>query len=720
MRTSLFASVVCLLLLDCPPIAAMHATAPPTSAQLVARSLATDSTRNLLALVEAYRNASRVERRAALRALRAAALERRRLLIRLVERDPAGLLAVALPQATRDSLPPTVRNAVEHDDEVEGVLEVFHVDAGTASRFLYFVNAARGRTALFSATELPAAVTTGTHLRVRGKRIGRSLATGGTGSSLDILAIPASTATGVQQTAVLLVNFQDLPTQPFTPDAVRTTVFSNASAFDQEVSYNRTWLQGDVFGWYTIGLSSTTCDTGTLATQARAAATGAGVDLSVYHRFVYVFPTNACTWAGLGMVGGDPSHAWLNGIVNTTIVAHEMGHNFGLYHSHGLDCSTSAGCTGVEYGDTLDVMGQSVSGHFNAFQKERLGWLGATGAPPITGVMASGTYALDPYESVGTAPKALKILKSTDPATGARTFYYVELRRPIGFDASFGASANLMGGVIVRTGSEASGNSSFLLDMTPETATMSDPALAVGRTFTDASAGISIEPTSVGNAGATVAVTVGSTACVRGPTTTALSPTTAAAVAGGQVALAIAIDNGDSPTCPSSTVQLSATAPDGWTASFNSAMPSIPAGGSSTATLTLSIPAGAPAGSYTVAVFVTPGSGPSLEADATVQVAAGPSVRVTTDRPVYPPSTYVFITTLATIGDRPLTGAAVALTVTKPNGGTLTRNLTTDVNGAATGSIRLRRASLGIYRVDALVSAAGVSTAAGTTTFAVQ
>ena len=127
------------------------------------------------------------------------------------------------------------------------------------------------------------------------------------------------------------MNFQDNPSQPFTPSTVRSTVFTSTSDYDREVSYQRTWLEGDVLGWYTIALSSTVCDTGTLATQARSAATSAGVDLSTYRRFVYVFPRiAACSWAGLGTVGGNPSHAWINGILNMTIVAHEMGHNLGL------------------------------------------------------------------------------------------------------------------------------------------------------------------------------------------------------------------------------------------------------------------------------------------------------------------------------------------------------------------------------------------------------
>ena len=65
----------------------------------------------------------------------------------------------------------------------------------------------------------------------------------------------------------------------------------------------------------------------------------------------------------------------------------------------------------------------------------------------------------------GAGPKALKILKSVDPATGRRTWYYVEYRRGYGFDSNLSSNANLTSGV-VHTGSESTGNSSYVLDVT--------------------------------------------------------------------------------------------------------------------------------------------------------------------------------------------------------------------------------------------------------------
>src|SRR5450756_3145652 len=87
--------------------------------------------------------------------------------------------------------------------------------------------------------------------------------------------------------------------------------------------------------------------------------------------------------------------------------------------------------TVVEYGDDLDTMGvpQTASAHYNTFQKERLGWLNYGASPSIQTVQTSGTYTINPYELGGSRPKALKILKFTDPTTCSKTWYSIEARQ---------------------------------------------------------------------------------------------------------------------------------------------------------------------------------------------------------------------------------------------------------------------------------------------------
>jgi hypothetical protein len=158
----------------------------------------------------------------------------------------------------------------------------------------------------------------------------------------------------------------------------------------------------------------------------------------------------------------------------------------------------------TEYGDYYDNMGYS-SYHFNAFQKERLGWLNFGVSPPLTTVSSSGTYAISPLETAGSTSKALKIARGT---TG--TYFYVELRRGLGFDAGMAGNGNISNGVVIHLASPSDANSSDLLDMTA-TDTFDDPALTAGQTYTDPASGVSITVNSISASVASVTVTLGGT-----------------------------------------------------------------------------------------------------------------------------------------------------------------------------------------------------------------
>src|SRR6266536_1836937 len=416
--------------------------------------------------------------------------------------------------------------------KLEGQLEILHQDFKDGhGRFFYFLKKADGtRVPLQFTKQPPTHLLTGAHVRADGQLSGGSLflASGSTSltsntttTSTPTSSIPTPNTFGAQSTLVILVNFRDYATEPYTVTDAQNMFFYTANNFFMENSYGQTSITGTVVGWYTIPDSITTCNMSQIATDAQNAAVASGTNLSNYTRYVYVFPYNTvCGWAGASYVGGNPSQSWINGnSLDFHVIDHELGHAFGLWHSHLLDCGTTAtvgsSCAVTEYGDLLDTMGvpQTASAHYNAFQKERLGWLNYGASPSIQTVQTSGTYTINPYELGSPGPNALKILKSTDPTTGAKTWYYLEARQAVGFDAFLTDSTyytqNETTGVLFHIGTDGDSNSSDLLDMTPATVTYYawfDPSLVVGQSFQDSGAGVTVTPTAVSSSGATVQI----------------------------------------------------------------------------------------------------------------------------------------------------------------------------------------------------------------------
>ncbi len=430
-----------------------------------------------------------------------------------------------------------------------------------------------------------------------------------------MLAAAAGNTFGAQKTAVILIAFSSQPgISSTTASQAQAVVFgagTSVSNFFHEVSYQQTSLTGSVFGPYTIPISGTgtACDYYGIAMAAEQAATAAGVSLSSYTRRVYAFPSNGCGWWGLGTVGGSPSMAWINGSFQNGVVAHEMGHNLGLYHSHALECGAAtiaASCSSVDYGDVLDVMGSSTPPkHFNAAQKERLGWLGYGASPPLTTVQSSGVYTIDPYESMGSAPKALKVLSS------AGDWYYVEYRQAIGFDAStVTGNLNVRTGVVVHMMDGSNANGIFLLDMTPATASWSDPALGVNQSFVDVAGGVTISPQWTDGTNAGVSITLGPAACVRQNPSIVISPAQQQGAASVAVAYALSVTNNDTG-CAASTFAQTVTVPSGWTATFGSGSLSIGSGASVSTTLMATAPASVAPGSYAIVARLSNASAPA-------------------------------------------------------------------------------------------------------------
>jgi hypothetical protein len=698
------------------------------------RAAAEALTNSLMSLNAQYQAAPPAAKSAVLLQLRSAVTKRQQFLNALIQTNPGEVLRVAMPGAVVATLPAVVQSAVEQETDTQGEVEVMYEDRQTGATLHHYVKTGSQRLELKFAANAPSDLLTGATVHVHGTRIGDMLAlaccTGGSTSTFQVVeAAPLPNTFGAQSTLVMLVNFQDEATQPFTQTAVNSLVFgagsNTVSGFYHDSSFSQTWLTGDVAGWFTIPVSYTNCSTSSIQTYAQQAAQNAGYVLSNYSRFVYAFPTNTgCSWSGWSYVGGNPSNSWINNNMSLRVVAHELGHAFGLYHSHSLTCTSggvqvpySSNCSMTEYGDELDDMGSPYPMYFDASQKERLGWLNSGSSPPITTVTSSGSYTIAPYETQDSNPKALKVLQSSSTSS----YYYVESRQFIGEDEWAQTSA-VYTSVLFHLSSPSDSNSNDVLQMNPGNSYgWENPGLQQGSSYTDSTAGVTIMPMTVNTTGATVQVTLNGATCSLANPTVSISPTQSQWVpAGTTVPFTVTVVDNDSAACSIASFNLADTLPAGWSGVWSAASLTLSPGSSGSSTLQATPAASAANGFYNVGVSATNAAAPSYtgSATATYVVSNSPSVSLTVSANPSSASAGQTVMVNATVvsGGSPETGASVTVTVAPPGGRTQTMTGTTDSNGAVSLSYKLsKRAAKGTYQVQA-----NANSASGSTTFAVQ
>ncbi|MCG9711728.1 NEW3 domain-containing protein [Shewanella insulae] len=510
----------------------------------------------------------------------------------LLALDPYSVVSSVLPMAKRRGMPAEIQAKLAQKKAISGELEMVYEDYEDPSqnRLQYMLRTEIGLVKFFLASGSSKAqanqLKPGAKVRAEGWLFGDDEAGNALIGDLEVLALTDGTSassyttgpgtplnvsdtTGEQRTLVLLLNFQDNPQQPWTQAEVQQMVFGKVNDYYLEASYGQTWLTGDVRGYYTMPID-TTCEYFYMDTYAQQVAKDNGIDLSQYDRLVYMLPqNNSCGWQGQGTVGGSPSRAWINGELNLKIIGHELGHNLGLKHAKGRSCNSDGSCFVSTYGDKLDIVGRS-EGHFNVFNKQRLGWLTAERGEIITAGV-DGSYQLEPYEKTtqGQA-KGLKVRRGTDATTGEPLYYYLEYRQGTGFD-SFLAGKPVTDGVLLHYNESNSDiNSSILIDVTPRSGSddLADAALVTGQSYNDADAGVTITTEWADSSGVGVNISYSEQqSCIAAqPSIELASSSSVWAEPGETVPYSVTLTNNDSVECGSSNYNVSAQVASSWNA----------------------------------------------------------------------------------------------------------------------------------------------------------
>jgi CARDB len=275
-------------------------------------------------------------------------------------------------------------------------------------------------------------------------------------------AVRSPAVTGPQPWVTILCRFADFPeVTPRQREYFESLMGSSYPGMDhywREVSYENISLTGSlVVGWYTLpqerayyvydrdGNGVEEVDFKRTAEDCTAAA-DSDVFLPAFTGINLMFnqPLDCCSWGGGAVLTRDGLtrlyHAtWMppEGFETQFLVAHEMGHGFGLPHSSGpYDATYDSDWDTMSGGGTceaLDVTDGCIGVHTISYHKDLLGWI----PPERKYIPSSGGTETITMERLAQPAFEAGYLMAQVPIGGSTTqFYTVEARRFAGYDVS--------------------------------------------------------------------------------------------------------------------------------------------------------------------------------------------------------------------------------------------------------------------------------------------
>jgi hypothetical protein len=230
-----------------------------------------------------------------------------------------------------------------------------------------------------------------------------------------------------------------------------------------------------------------------------------------YTHIVIVMPDGFPVGGGLGTVGCESFTApstftagvvWVRADfmipndVGVCALAHEDGHNMGLNHasteSYGSVPLGSFGTVPVhnEYGSFFSLMSEcftynvtTLLGHYDAQHKVALGWWVPSNYQTVT---ANGSFVLAPTETNTSNLHAIRVQRGV----GNNFWLWLEYRQNSGYDSTFSAfNGQIYSGAMIHfedpTNTTYIGYTRLLNYTAPVNPDFSEPALAVGSTWSD-------------------------------------------------------------------------------------------------------------------------------------------------------------------------------------------------------------------------------------------